>query len=78
MGLAAMNCNRRQNSKTINKQIGFLEASSVPNSPGRIRVHAARFLSFPLFFLPPQTLGCDAKLHILFIHSDLLWMFACR
>lgn len=29
-GLAAMNCNRRQNTKTINKQIGFLEASSVP------------------------------------------------
>ena len=29
-GLTAMNCNRRQNTKTINKQIGFLEASSVP------------------------------------------------
>ena len=29
-GLAAMNCNHRQKTKTINKQIGFLEASSVP------------------------------------------------
>lgn len=29
-GLSAMNCNHWQNTKTINKQIGFLEASSVP------------------------------------------------
>lgn len=39
-GLAAMNCNRRQNTKTINKQIGFLEARSVPDSPGLILVDA--------------------------------------
>lgn len=64
-GLTAMNCNHWQNTETINKQIGFLEASSVPvlgqADPCRC---GAQF--------SPERLGGEAQLHLLFIYADFL------
>lgn len=83
-GLTAMNCNHWQNTKTINKQIAFLEASSVSPAkhPHSHPHHLLHCLSLSHSLMPadpgwcgelssPERLACDAQLHLLFIHADL-------